>query len=98
MADKLTEMRVTVRLSGGRSYPVEIGAGALARLGSVARANLQPEARRIALVSNRRVFDLYGARAVASLRAADFKVTHWLMGEGERFKTLRTAECALRFL
>jgi 3-dehydroquinate synthase len=98
MEDKLTAMRVAVRLSGGRSYPVEIGAGALARLGSVARANLQPEARRVALVSNRRVFDLYGARAVASLRAAGFKVTHWLMGEGERFKSLRTAERALRFL
>jgi 3-dehydroquinate synthase len=98
MADVLTVLRVAVRLSGGRGYPVEIGADALARLGGRARASLSTQARRIALVSNRRVFDLYGARAVASLRDANFKVTHWLMGEGERFKTLRTAERALQFL
>jgi 3-dehydroquinate synthase len=98
MGDELTVMRVDVRLNGGRGYPVEIGADALARLGVVARENLSMEARRVALVSNRRVFDLYGARAVASLRDADFSITHWLMGEGERFKTLRTAERALDFL
>jgi 3-dehydroquinate synthase len=98
MSDKLKLTRVPVRLSGGRGYPVEIGAGAVVRLGTVARANLTTEARKVALVSNRRVFDLYGARAVASLQGADFKVTHWLMGEGERFKTMRTAERALRFL
>ncbi|MDT7777654.1 MAG: 3-dehydroquinate synthase [Acidobacteriota bacterium] len=97
-SDELTVTRVPVRLSGGRGYSVEIGAGTLARLGMVARASLTTEARKVALISNRRVFDLYGARAVASLRDADFKVTHWLMGEGERFKTLRTAERALRFL
>jgi 3-dehydroquinate synthase len=90
--------RVTVRLSGGRGYPIEIGAGVLSELGGVARSNLLPEARRVALVSNRRVFDLYGARAVESLRAAGFDVASWLMGEGERFKTLRTAERALAFL
>jgi 3-dehydroquinate synthase len=98
MIDELKALRVNVRLSGGRGYAVEIGAGALARLGTVARENLSTAAKKVALVSNRRVFGLYGARAVASLREADFKVTHWLMSEGERFKTLRTAERALGFL
>ncbi|HYY43233.1 MAG TPA: 3-dehydroquinate synthase family protein [Pyrinomonadaceae bacterium] len=91
-------LRVPVRLSGGRGYDVEIGAGALSRLGAVARARLPKEARKVALVSNRRVFALYGERAVASLRAVGFEVAHWLMGEGERFKTFRTAERALGFL
>src|SRR5947209_13899463 len=90
--------RVAVRLKGGRGYTVEIGAGTLSELGVVARANLAAEARRVALISNRRVFGLYGARAVASLRAAGFNVTRWLMGEGERFKSFRTAERALEFL
>jgi 3-dehydroquinate synthase len=90
--------RVVVRLKGGSSYPIEIVGGGLMRLGEVARANLAPEARRVALVSNRRVLGLYGARAVAGLRAAGFNVSHWLMGDGERFKTLRTAEACLRFL
>ena len=90
--------RVVVRLKEGRGYPVDIGAGALWRLGEVARVSLAPEARRVALVSNRRVYDLYGALALASLRDAGFTVSHWLMGDGERFKTLRTAEGCLRFL
>lgn len=91
--------RVVVRLKGGRSYQVEIGAGSLAALGDVARARLAAKgAGRVAVVSNRRVFKLYGERAVAALRAAGFDVAHWLMGDGERYKTLRTAEACLRFL
>jgi 3-dehydroquinate synthase len=90
--------RVAVRLGGGRGYDVEIGAGLLSELGASARASLSEEARRVALVSNPRVFDLYGASAVASLRESGFDVAHWLMRDGERFKTLRTAERALQFL
>ncbi|HST51740.1 MAG TPA: 3-dehydroquinate synthase [Pyrinomonadaceae bacterium] len=90
--------RVAVRLEGGKGYAIEIGAGVLSELGRVARASLASESRRAALVSNRRVFALYGERAVESLRAAGFGVTHWLMGDGERFKTLRTAGRALEFL
>jgi 3-dehydroquinate synthase len=90
--------RVAVRLGGGRGYDVTVGAGLLSELGASARASLSAEARRVALVSNPRVFELYGARAVASLRGAGFDVAHWLMGDGERFKSLRTAERALAFL
>jgi 3-dehydroquinate synthase len=90
--------RVAVRLGGGRGYDVEVGAGLLSRLGASARAALSPKAQRVALVSNARVFKLYGAPAVESLRAAGFDVVHWLMGDGERFKNLRTAERALAFL
>src|SRR5215207_1263287 len=98
MTDELKTLSVPVRLGGGRGYRVEIGAGALARLGHAARASLPKEARKAALVSNPRVFGLYGGRAAASLRAAGFEVSHWLMGEGERFKTIGTAARALGFL
>jgi 3-dehydroquinate synthase len=98
MTDEPKTLTVPVRLGGGRGYGVEIGAGALARLGAAARDALPKEARKVALVSNARVFGLYGGRAVSSLRAAGFEVSHWLMGEGERFKTMRTAERALGFL
>lgn len=90
--------RVAVRLAGGRGYDIEIGAGLLSRLGDVARARLSPKARRVALISNARVFGLYGVRAVDSLRAEGFEVSRWLMGDGERFKSFRTAERALAFL
>ncbi|MBV8857443.1 MAG: 3-dehydroquinate synthase [Acidobacteria bacterium] len=98
MTDELKTLSVPVRLGGGRGYGVEIGAGALAGLGRAARESLPGQARKAAVVSNARVFGLYGERAVASLRGAGFEVSHWLMGEGERFKTLRTAERALEFL
>lgn len=90
--------RVAVRLGGGRGYDIEIGAGLLSRLGVVARARLSPKAGRVAVVSNARVFGLYGGRVVESLRAEGFEVSHWLMGDGERFKSFRTAERALAFL
>jgi 3-dehydroquinate synthase len=98
MTDELKTLSVPVRLGGGRGYRVEIGAGALARTGRAARASLPKQARKVALVSNARVFGLYGGRAVESLRAAGFEVSHWLMGEGERFKTMGTAERVLEFL
>jgi 3-dehydroquinate synthase len=90
--------QVKVKLKGGAGYSIEIGAGTLKRLGALARESVSPEARRVAVISNRRVFELYGERAVSSLRAAGFAVTHWLMGEGERFKSFRTAEIALSYL
>ncbi|MCA1592181.1 MAG: 3-dehydroquinate synthase [Acidobacteria bacterium] len=98
MADEKDVRRVHVRLGGRESYEIEIGAGLLSGVGVVARKALSPHARRVALISNRRVFELYGETCVRSLRAAGFKVSHWLMGEGERYKSLRTAESALRFL
>ncbi|HEV7893509.1 MAG TPA: 3-dehydroquinate synthase [Pyrinomonadaceae bacterium] len=90
--------RVAVRLGGGRGYRIEIGAGLLSELGRVARARLSPKARRVGVVSNARVFGLYGERVVKSLRAEGFEVSRWLMGDGERFKSFHTAERALAFL
>jgi 3-dehydroquinate synthase len=91
--------RVSVRTKRRQEhYEVIIGAGTLTQLGAVARRTLPPEARRIVLISNRKVFELYGTPASQSLSGAGFKVAHWLMGEGERFKTTRTLERALAFL
>jgi len=96
MADK--DMRyVHVRLGAQKGYEIKIGAGALQSLGAVARQTLAPEARRIAVISNRRVFELYGEPALSSLRDAGFIASYWLMGDGEKYKSLRTAERALQF-
>jgi 3-dehydroquinate synthase len=98
MSEKSKVRRVTVRLGRRESYTIEIGGGLLCDLGRAARAALSNSSRRVALISNGRVFELYGAKASESLRAEGFAVTHWLMGDGERYKSLRTAERALRFL
>ncbi|HVS22053.1 MAG TPA: 3-dehydroquinate synthase [Pyrinomonadaceae bacterium] len=91
--------RVQVRLPArSQNYEIKIGAGLLSTLGREARLCLGSAARRVAVISNELVFDLYGERAVRSLRAAGFTVGHWLMKDGERNKSLRSLEAALAFL
>jgi 3-dehydroquinate synthase len=79
-------------------YEIRIEGGALDHVGEVARRTLSPHARRAFIISNRKVFSLYGKRVVKSLRAADLDVVHWLMNDGERYKTSATLEGALSFL
>src|SRR6266567_2641159 len=90
---------VQVRLSARQlKYEIKIGGGVLTKLGDEARGCLSPNARRLAIISNQRVFDLFGANAIRSLRSSGFATTHWLMKEGERHKSLGSLEQALSFL
>ncbi len=98
MRNELTVRRVSVHLDGRAAYDIEISDYALDRLGETTRAALSAHAARVALISNRRVFDLYGERAVESLRRAGLSVAHWLMSDGERFKSWTTVGRALKFL
>ncbi len=95
-----TEMRrVDVNtFSNGARYGISIGAGILENAGTWARQTLGPETRKLMIVSNRRVFGLYGESVAAGLRAAGFDVRVWLMNDGERFKSLRSCERLLRRL
>lgn len=83
--------------AGRRAYEIKIGAHHLGLLGEMARESLSAQARRIGLISNKRVFALYGETAVRSLRRADFETFDWLMGEGEKHKSLRSFSRALDF-
>src|SRR6266487_4850508 len=74
------------------SYEISIGRGILDSLGEETRKCLTPHSRRIAVLTNERVFELYGKRALGSLRATGLLLSPWLMGEGERFKSLRSAQ------
>jgi 3-dehydroquinate synthase len=90
---------IDVRLKArAESYEIKIGAGLLSSLGGEVHACLGPHVRRVAIISNQTVFDLFGKRVEQSLRAADFRVTRWLMPDGERHKSLRTLGQALSFL
>jgi 3-dehydroquinate synthase len=80
------------------SYEIRVGRGLLAKSGNVARGCLHTQARRIALVSNKRVFDLYGQMVSQSFHSSGFAVSLWLMGDSERFKTLETAVNVVAFL
>jgi 3-dehydroquinate synthase len=79
-------------------YEIKIRRGILGNIGDEARACLGADTRRIAVISNQRVFDLYGKRTIRSLGASNFSVSHMIMGDGERFKFLGTAEQTLAFL
>jgi 3-dehydroquinate synthase len=81
-----------------REYEIRIGGGLIKQLGAEARSGLGRGARRVALVSNQRVFELYGSQASDSLNKKGFIVSPWLMGEGERFKSVRVLSQALDFL
>lgn len=88
--------RVRVRLKSERQeYYVHIGAGTLDAVGDEARRALTPHARRALIVSNRKVFSLYGERVRASLRGVGFQVEALLIGDGERYKSFATLERAL---
>ncbi len=90
---------VRVRLPARHhQYEIKIGPDLLSELGRQARESVGPEARRIGVISNRTVFDLFGKQVLKSLRGAGFSPAHWLMGDGERYKSLRSLERALAFL
>jgi 3-dehydroquinate synthase len=79
-------------------YEIRIGRGILCDAGRIARRCFGEQGQRIALFSNSRVFSLYGSAVRKSLQSSGFAVTLWLIGDGERYKSVRTAERALRFL
>ena len=81
-----------------RQYQIHIGHDLLSEAGALTRQSLGSQSRRVVVVSNRRVFDLYGVELSRSLKGHNFQVRPWLMGDGERFKSLGTAEKALQFL
>src|SRR3989442_3961557 len=81
-----------------QKYEIKVGAGLLRTLGDELRAAVSAEARTVALISNKTVFDLYGGVATESLRSADFRVKHLLISEGESSKSFRFFERVVAFL
>ena len=81
-----------------RSYRIRIAAGLLDDIGAQSRQAVGEKARQCVLVSNPTVDALYGHRVEQSLAGAGFNVKRFLIGDGERFKTLRTAESLITFL
>lgn len=90
--------RVSVRLQARREqYEIIVGSGTLRSLGEEARRVSPSTTRHVAIISNEKVFSLYGLEAMRSLRAAGFTPLHWLMRDGERHKNLRALGSALEF-
>lgn len=80
------------------TYSITIGDGELRRVGEWAATALGRNSGRILIVSNRKVFGLYGDCVVSNLSKTGFETHVELIGDGERFKNLRTLEKTLRAL
>ena len=90
---------IPIRLKRDSSrYDIAVGSGVLARCGSWAEECLTDAGRKILIVSNRRVFNLYGETVRSGLSGSGFQAFVHLIGDGERFKNIRTLESILEFL
>src|SRR5829696_8120702 len=78
-----------------RKSEINIGRGLRRDLGKLIPLKAP---RRVGIISNERVFSLYGRDVVRSLKSAGFKIFEWLMPEGERYKSFRSLEKAVIFL
>lgn len=83
---------------GERSYDITIAEGSLKNTGTITRAALGAKTRKLAIISNPRVYNQYGKVVEKSLKQAGFTTLTHLMGDGERAKSLKTAERAWSFL
>ncbi len=90
--------KVEVNLSGdAHKYDVAIGNNTLENSGEWARKCLPQPAKKITVISNAKVFGLYGEVVVRKLESANYEVGVFLIGDGEKYKSLRTIEKTLKF-
>jgi 3-dehydroquinate synthase len=93
----MQRLELSINQSARRSE-INIGRGIRQDLGQhLSRVFTKPP-RRVAIISNKRVFGLYGRPIVRSLKSAGYKTFTWLMPEGERYKSFSILEKAVGFL
>ena len=81
------------------SYEVRIECGALGRSASACLArSVGRETRNVAIISNKKVFGLYGGELIGALETLSVRSVIHLIGDGERYKNLKTLEGILAFL
>ncbi len=90
--------KVTVNLKNNpHEYRVEIGRDLLETSGVWARKCLSPKTRKIALVSNPKVFGLYGEAVTRAFESQNFQTRVFLMKDGEKHKNFRVLKSLLEF-
>lgn len=90
----MQRLEISLKQEARRSQ-INIGHGVRRKLGELIPFKAP---RRAGIISNKRIFELYGRDVVRSLKAAGFKVFEWLMPEGERYKSFPSLEKAVAFL
>lgn len=87
-----------IRISASREYDVIVERGILGDLGKFARRAVSGSAKIAAVVSDDRVFELYGKRACDALQEAGFRVVSFVFPHGEQSKTLAVYGEIVHFL
>ncbi|HKF54547.1 MAG TPA: 3-dehydroquinate synthase, partial [Blastocatellia bacterium] len=83
----------TVRVQlGTRSYKIEVRAGGLDSVGNRLRSVLGHKPETAVIISNPTVYGKYGRRVRSSLSRGGFRAKYLIIPDGERYKTLKTAE------
>ena len=90
--------KVSVQLKGNpHQYEIKIGHNFLNDCGDWARKCLSGETKKIVVVTNAKVFRLYGEIVENSFKKVGFEVSVWKIGDGEKYKSFRTLEKTLKF-
>jgi 3-dehydroquinate synthase len=93
------EIRIASAPDAGYDYGIVSGSGLLEFAGEWASdVFAQSPPRRIAIVSNPKVFGIYGSKVAASFERGGFEAPVWLMADGERHKNLRSLRVCLEAL
>jgi 3-dehydroquinate synthase len=90
-------LRISLKRTNSTSE-ITINRGLRGELGHAIQSRKHFSPRRILVISNERVFGLYGQDVVASLKHSNFQVFEFLMSEGERYKSFSTLEQIVAFL
>ncbi len=86
-----------VRINASAPYDVIMGQKLLPDAGALI-SETRPDATKVAVISDEKVFSIYGSTLLASLEKANFYVTSFVFPEGESSKNLDTLGKALMFL
>lgn len=78
-------------------YEIQINSDSSKNIGEWVRKSVSGETRKIIVVSNPKVFGLYGQTLKENLEKTEFESDVFLMGDGEKYKSLRTVEKMLEF-
>jgi 3-dehydroquinate synthase len=90
--------KVSVKLAQtSHQYDIKIGHDLLENSGEWARSCLSQKNKKIVIVSNAKVFRLYGEIVRKGFEKSGYEIRVFLMGDGERYKNLRVFEKALSF-
>ncbi|MEO7659765.1 MAG: 3-dehydroquinate synthase [Pyrinomonadaceae bacterium] len=76
-------------------YEIEIGRDLLVGSGAWTAGSLAQKSGKAALVSNAKVFGLYGEAVKSSLENSGFDVFVYLIGDGEKYKSFKTLQKVL---